>query len=100
MFVHHVFFWRKEALSSEDILRFEQGLRSLLTIKNIKFGDVGKPAMSNRAVIDSSYSYSLLLAFESEADHDEYQVDPTHKNFVESCSPFWSKVLIYDSDSI
>lgn len=100
MFVHHVFFWLKEDLSSAEIDTFENTVKTLLTIDCVRFGDVGKPAATNRPVIDTTYSYSLLLVFESEADHDIYQSHPTHVTFVNTCSSFWSKVVIYDSDSI
>lgn len=100
MFVHHVFFWLKADLSSADINLFEEKVGALTTISHVKIGDLGKPASTDRPVIERSYSYSLLLAFDSEAKHDEYQVDPTHLAFVEACSTFWEKVVIYDSETI
>ena len=100
MFIHHVFFWLKEELSQEDIQKFEAGVKSLLSINHLVSGDVGKPAQTNRSVIDRSYSYSLLLQFSHEAAQDAYQVDPVHQKFVESCSHYWSKVLIYDSETV
>jgi len=99
MFIHHVFFWLKEELSQEDVQNFEKGVKSLLSIQHLTSGDVGKPAGTARPVIDSSYSYSLLLQFTDEAAHDAYQVDPIHQKFVETCAPYWSKVLIYDSET-
>ena len=100
MFVHHVFFWLKDDLAQTDVQKFEETVKTLPGISHVKMGDVGKAASTNRPVIDTTYSYSLLLIFESEAKHDEYQVDPTHLKFVDTCSSFWSKVLIYDSESI
>lgn len=100
MFVHHVFFWLKEGLSEEDIQKFEEGVSSLLKIEHVKTGDVGKPASTDRPVIERSYSYSLLLIFEDKAAHESYQPHPAHKTFVEGCSHLWDKVLIYDSESV
>lgn len=100
MFVHHVYFWLKEGLSEDDIQTFEEGVSSLLQIEHIKLGDVGKPASTDRPVIDRSYSYSLLLVFEDLSAHDAYQPHPVHKAFVERCSHLWERVLIYDSVSI
>jgi hypothetical protein len=99
MFIHHVFFWLKEELSAADVQKFDTAVKSLLSITHLASGDVGKPAATNRPVIDSSYSYSLLLQFADEASHDAYQVDPIHLKFVEGCSSLWSKVLIYDSET-
>jgi len=100
MFVHHVFFWMKDHLTSDAFKKFENGIKTLPAIELVKFGDVGKPAGTNRTVIERSYSYSLLLVFENRSAHDDYQIHPVHKKFVEDCSDLWSKVLIYDSESI
>lgn len=100
MFVHHVFFWLKENLSKEDIQKFEAGVRSLLTIDTVKFGDVGKAAATNRPIIERSYSYSLLTVFEHEEAHNAYQPpNSIHKKFVDECAHLWTKVLIYDSET-
>lgn len=99
MFVHHVFFWLKEDISNEEIQTFETSVKTLLSIDVVKFGDVGKPASTDRPVIDRSYSYSLLLAFENKEGHDVYQPHEVHKKFVETCSSFWTRVVIYDSES-
>jgi hypothetical protein len=100
MFVHHVFFFLKPELTPEQQAAFEAGVKSLLPIKHVKLGDVGKPATTDRPVIDRSYSYSLLLVFENLADHDAYQVDPTHLEFVETCKQYWERVQIYDSETV
>ena len=100
MFVHHVFFWLKPDLNQEQQAAFEAGVTSLLSINTVKIGDVGKPATTDRPIIDRSYSYSLLLAFENLTDHDSYQVDPVHLKFVETCQQYWDRVQIYDSESI
>lgn len=100
MFVHHVFFWLKEDLQASDVQKFEETVKTLPGISSVKFGDVGKAASTDRPVIERSYSYSLLLVFESLEQHDSYQVDPVHETFVSTCSSLWSKVVIYDSESI
>lgn len=100
MFVHHVFFWLKSANTAEETKKFEAGVTSLKEIKSIKMVEIGKPANTNRPVIERSYSYSFLLIFESEADHDSYQVDPIHTKFVADCADLWEKVVIYDSVSL
>lgn len=100
MFIHHVFFWLKEELSEDQILRFEKEVSTLLKIEHVQWGDVGKPASTNRRLIDRSYSYSLLLQFENEEAHDLYQPHPVHQKFIEACSSLWNRVVIYDSESI
>ena len=100
MFVHHVFFWMKEDITADDFKTFEKGVATLPGIDLVKFGDVGKPASTDRPIIERSYSYSLLLVFENKTAHDEYQTHPVHLKFIENCSMLWSRVLIYDSESL
>ncbi|WP_026461740.1 Dabb family protein [Adhaeribacter aquaticus] len=100
MFVHHVFFWLKPDLATEDVQLFEKGVTSLKEVGIVKIADIGKPASTDRPVIDRSYSYSLLLVFDSLEDHDTYQVDPIHTKFVADCAHLWERVKIYDSETI
>jgi hypothetical protein len=100
MFVHHVFFWLKPSNTAEENQKFVKSLSSLQEIKSIHLVDIGKPAQTNRPVIDTTYSYSLLLVFDSLQAHDQYQEDPIHLQFVADCSTLWDRVLIYDSETI
>ena len=100
MFVHHVFFWLKPGNTPEEVKKFEASVSSLKSIQSVHMAEIGKPASTNRPVIDTTYSYSLLLIFKSMADHDAYQVDPTHLQFVKDCSHLWDRVQIYDSETI
>lgn len=97
MFIHHVYFWLKNPSSKEDLQKLTEGLQKLSKVKTIKMFHIGKPADTNREVIDASYAISWLNVFDSKADQDSYQEDPIHLKFVEECSPLWSKVIVYDS---
>jgi len=96
MFVHTVFFWLKRDLSQADRAAFEKGLASLLEIRTIRHGAWGRPADTDRPVIDRTYDYGLTTIFEDKAGHDAYQVDPVHTAFVDACSKYWIRVLVYD----
>jgi len=81
-------------------MKFENGLKQLVTIETIVGKHIGTPATTNRGVIDSSYSYSLLLTFKNKEDQDIYQTHPTHLKFIEECEELWEKLVVYDSVSI
>jgi len=100
IFVHHVYFWLKNAGSKEDQDKLVAGLRTLSTVKTIKQFHIGKPADTNRDVIDRSYAVSWLAFFDNGADQASYQTDPIHLKFVEECSSLWQKVVVYDSINI
>ena len=77
-----------------------EGLKKLSAVTTIRNFHIGKPASTNRNVIDSSYSISWLLLFDNKEDQDSYQTDPIHLKFVEECSHLWSKVVVYDTVDI
>ena len=97
LFIHHVYFWLKNPGSKEDLDKLVAGLRTLSKVSTIQQHYIGKPADTNRDVIDRSYSVSWLLFFKNKEDQDKYQVDPVHLKFVEQCSALWSRVTVYDS---
>jgi len=96
-FIHHVYFWLKNPESINDLNELIEGLNKLSAVTTITKFHIGKPASTKREVIDSSYSISWLLLFNSKEDQDSYQTDPVHLKFVEQCSHLWSKVVVYDT---
>jgi hypothetical protein len=97
MFVHHVYFWLKNPGNKEDFSKLVNGLEALSKVGTIKMFHIGKPADTNREVIDRSYAVSWMCIFENAADQESYQKDPIHLKFIADCSSLWSKVVVYDS---
>jgi hypothetical protein len=96
-FVHTVFFWLKNPSSQTDQDALEAGLTELAKIDLIKTAYVGKPAPTDRPVIDSSYSFSITFVFDNAADQDAYQTHPDHYVFIDNCSALWERVQVYDA---
>jgi len=96
-FIHHVYFWLKNPENINDLNQLIEALNKLSDVATIANFHIGKPASTEREVIDSSYSVSWLLLFNSKEDQDSYQTDPVHLKFVEQCSHLWSKVVVYDT---
>jgi len=97
IFVHHVYFWLKNAGSATDRQKLVEGLQKLSKVKTIRSFHIGIPAGTSREVIDGSYSVSWLTLFDNKEAQDSYQTDPIHLKFVEECSSLWQKVVVYDS---
>lgn len=96
-FLHMVFFWLKQE-DGETRKRFLSELMKFIdNVDVIKTKHVGTPADTDRDVIDSTFSYSLVLSFDSKKEHDIYQEHPLHKNFINNASSLWERVLVYDS---
>jgi len=95
-FVHCVYFWLKRDLTKEQITSFEKGLERLSHIETVKRGFTGVPAPTDRAIIDRTYDYALILVFDNKEKHDTYQEHPVHDEFRNEFGDFWLKVTIYD----
>ena len=96
MMVHSVYFWLKEEASRET---FKDALDELVKISEIQESKIGKPAgTAERPVTDHSYSFSLILTFASQKDHDVYQDHADHHVFVNQFKQMWDKVVVYDSE--
>ena len=51
-----------------------------------------------RPVNDREFDVGLHVVFRSMADHDVYQQDPRHLQFIEENKPTWKKVRVFDSE--
>ncbi|TVT41568.1 Dabb family protein [Hymenobacter setariae] len=97
VFMHHVLFYMPAAASATDRASLLEGLQQLQRIPAIKLSHVGTPAETDRAVIDRTYTYSLLCIFESAAAEQDYQQHPIHDTFRQEYARYWEKVVIYDA---
>ena len=97
MIAHHVLFWLKANITAEQKTAFQKSLSTLEKIEVVKFFHLGTPAPIERAVVDTSYTFSLFLAFDDLAAHDTYQSHPIHKAFLEGFKVFFDRVVIYDA---
>ena len=96
-FFHLVFFWLVND-TPEVKKQFLKELKHFISqVKEIKKVHIGPPADTDRDVIDNTYSYSLVITFDSKKEHDIYQEHDAHKKFIENASSLWEKVLVYDS---
>jgi hypothetical protein len=97
MLAHHVLFWLKADTTEAQKADFLKGLETLEKVETVQAFHVGVASTIERAVVDSSYTFSLVIFFEDMAGHDVYQVHPLHKAFLESFRSLFEKVVIYDS---
>lgn len=97
MIAHHVLFWLKADTSEDQKKAFHNGLQSLEKIDVIKTFHIGTPAPIERAVVDTTYTFSLFLFFDDLAAHDAYQVHEIHKTFLDEFRVLFEKVIIYDA---
>lgn len=95
---HYVLFWLKKDLTenqAEEFTGFFEMLRKVPGMQNFYYG---KPADSKpRDVVDNSFSYNLMIQFNTLEELEVYGVHPIHMEAIEKYSHFWEKVVVYDS---
>ncbi|MCC8426553.1 Dabb family protein [Mucilaginibacter sp. UR6-11] len=97
--VHQVYFWLN---NKADLPKLIEGLNVLVPITSIRDIHIGVAANTEkRDVIESSYDASLLVTFNSIADHDHYQAAHLHDIFRdEYAGPLCKKIMVLDSIGI
>lgn len=99
-FVHVVFFWLVDD-SKKTKEKFLSELKVFIdNVDLIQTKHIGSPADTDREVIDNTWSYSLILSFNSKKEHDLYQEHQLHKDFIENASSLWKEVQVYDSEKL
>ena len=98
-FYHVVFFWLKVPENQSHRKQFLASLNGFLDqVDQIQTRHVGSPAPTDRPVIDSSYTFSLILSFKNKKEQDIYQEHAAHKKFISDSEALWQKVQVYDSE--
>ena len=98
LIVHNVFFWLKEGITAEeekDFMNFFEELKKVPGPKALRFG---KPAPTTpRDVVDNSFSYYLLVTFNTMDDINTYEHHQIHLDAVDKFSKYWTKVQVKDA---
>ena len=95
-FIHSVYFWFKEGVSDEQLKAFYDGIKKLKKIEVIEAIYTGKPASTDRPIVEKGYDYAVIIHFRDLAAHDTYQKHPIHSELVEASSAIWEKVMVTD----
>lgn len=99
-FAHTVYFWLNQPKSPIANLAFQNSIKKfILNSPDISTYHLGRPAATDRPVVENTYTFALLLTFEDKAAHDRYQEDPAHALFIKESEALWSKVVVYDSEN-
>jgi hypothetical protein len=97
MIAHHVLFWLKADTTAEQKQAFRNSLQTLAGVETVKNLHIGTPAPIERAVVDTTYTFSLLVFFDDMAGHDVYQGHELHLAFLDGFRQYFDKVVIYDA---
>ncbi|MEN9577673.1 MAG: hypothetical protein RJA70_682 [Pseudomonadota bacterium] len=98
MLVHSVYFWFKKDADPGVVTDFENGLKRLSAVPQIRQVYYGRPEETPpRPVLDSSYDWALYVMFDDLAAHDAYQAHELHDEFLAKYKASWARVQVYDA---
>lgn len=97
-FAHVVYFWFNDPDNEKDRERFETSLKKFLANSQYaKTNFIGTPPKAVRDVVDDTFTYNLIVTFESAEAQEGYQKEEAHLTFIEECKDLWKKVIVYDA---
>ena len=97
MFSHVVIFWTdpENPKAADELLAGME--KHLKPIPGVLQFHAGKMVGSHRPVVDQTYQVALNLVFPSKKAQDDYQIHPSHVEFVNGVfKKTCKKVVIYD----
>ena len=96
--VHDVYFTLKDGSSSARSALVAACYKYLKDHPGVVFFAAGTRAEDlKREVNDLSFDVSLHVVFQTKADHDRYQVNERHQQFIRENQGNWGRVRVFDS---
>jgi len=97
-FAHVVYFWLHNPDNASDRQAFEAALTKFLNKSQFaKTKYIGTPPAATRDVVDGSFTYNMVVTFDSAEAQAEYQIEQPHLDFIAEASHLWKRVQVYDS---
>lgn len=98
-FIHTAYFWLNDGLSKGEIESFIKDCEKLKEIETVQAFYTGKPAPTNRDVIENTYDYAIVFHFNDLAGQEYYQQHPLHLEMIEKHQSKWERVLVTDIEN-
>ena len=96
--LHYVLFWLREDLTEKEVEDFVAFFEELKQIEGINSLSYGRPAATHpRPVVDNSFSYNLIVTFDSLKEVGVYENHPVHLEAIKKYSNYWTKVVVHDT---
>lgn len=97
-FTHVVYFWLNNPDKAEERQQFEVALKKLF--KNSLYtrtNFIGAPPKASREVVDDSFTYAMIVTFESAAAQQAYQKEEAHLEFIDEAGHLLKHYVVYDA---
>lgn len=100
-FTHVVYFWLKNPENAQERNHFETSLKTLFKeSKYTRTNFLGTPPKATREVVEDSFTYAMIVTFESAEAQMGYQKETAHLNFIEKTKHLLEKFIVYDATGL
>ena len=100
-YTHVVYFWLHHPDNNAECQEFETAVRELMSkSRYTKTNFLGRPPKATREVVDDSFTYTMIVTFESAAAQSAYQEEQVHLDFIARAGHLWEKVVVYDAQGL
>ena len=97
-FTHVVYFWLQNPDDAGERNLFETALKKLFSNSlYTKTNFIGTPPKAIRDVVDDSFTYAMIVTFESAAAQQAYQKEKAHLAFIEEAAHLLKHYVVYDA---
>ena len=93
---HTVVFWLKADTPRATVEEITRSVKALGNLSMVESVVVGTPVMSEREVVDDSFSIAFTMTFKDEAALAAYGDDPEHKKSSKFTLQHVTRGVIYD----
>ncbi|MGB5188513.1 Dabb family protein [Robiginitalea sp.] len=100
-FTHVVHFWLNNPENRQEREYFETELRALFKeSKYTQTNFLGTPPKASREVVDDSFTYAMIVTFESAEAQQAYQTEAVHLSFIEKTAHLIKRFTVYDAKGL
>ena len=100
-FTHVVYFWLNNPDNQEERKHFETNLQVLFKESQYtQTNFLGTPPKASREVVDDSFTYAMIVTFESAEAQQAYQTEAAHLSFIEKTAHLIKRFTVYDAKGL
>ena len=96
--MHAVVFWLKAEAPDDTAAEMAKFYNEEISrVRGVEHVFVGRPAGTDRDVVDGSYQVMSAVVFADVAAATAWQSDPVHDTFRDRFGPHFDRVIVYDT---
>ena len=98
---HNAYFWLENPNNLQDKEYFLACLKKFLDVSiYANQAMITQQPKSKNTIVESGYTFSLMVTFDSKRQHELFKEEDAHKDFVNEVSSLWRKVDVFNTEEV